>query len=146
MRRRLLVPGRLSSPAQDEVFILWTDSNGGGASPPDRGLGDGDRQAVLGQRRLVAWDPAPAGGGIGSPAGDARAGAGTSTAALAIVFPPWWPEERVVAAVSSRGLVPVPAGVRFVAIVPAASVSVPGEWFRLSLPSSIFCSPKGDEP
>ncbi len=71
---------------------------------------------------------------------------GTSTAALAIVFPPWWPEERVVAAVSSRGLVPVPAGVRFVAIVPAASVSVPGEWFRLSLPSSIFCSPKGDEP
>lgn len=61
---------------------------------------------------------------------------------LAIVFPPWWAEDRMVAAVSGAGLVPLPAGASFIAIVPqSVSIrSIPGEWFRLSLPKGIFCS------
>lgn len=70
---------------------------------------------------------------------------GAGAGVLAIVFPPWWAEARMVAAVRAQGLVPLPAGAPFIAVVPdAVSVrTIPGEWFRLSLPKDIFCSAKG---
>ncbi len=75
-----------------------------------------------------------------APSSDARV--------LAIVFPPWWTEDSMVSAVRGQGLVPLPAGAAFIAIVPdAVSLrSIPGEWFRLSLPKGIFCSEKESIP
>lgn len=73
---------------------------------------------------------------------------GAGARVLAIVFPPWWAEERMVSAVRSQGLVPLPAGASFIAIVPDAvsTRTIPGEWFRLSLPQGIFCSAKDSTP
>lgn len=70
--------------------------------------------------------------------------AATGSAALAIVFPPWWSEAQVVGAVRASGAEALPSGTSFIAVVPASAglPAIPGEWFRFDASADFFCFKK----